>query len=321
MSFTPPPKISVIVPVYNVESYLTQCLESICNQTLKDIEIICVDDYSSDGSRAIMEEFAQNDNRVRIVQSKKKGVSFARNTGLEHARAEYIQFIDSDDYILPTMCETMYTTMIEHDVDAVVCGVIPFFEKGQEYRNQEYIFDYFERKNKHGLYPVDGDILSYVMISVCIQLMKKSLLDAYDIRCLEHRLCEDQFVTRAYLSVSKNIFCLSDRFYMRRYRNGSIMDGIDKGDSRHIDYMYQQEHYFRFLHKHNLFERYAMYFWKYYVDSMYTVMNTIKEEDFPQFSKIVDRFLLKYYKTIPTNEELSMSKRLLLRYLGYKEPA
>ena len=313
----PQPKISVIIPVYNVEEYLEECLESICNQTFKDIEIICVDDYSTDGSRAILERFAERDSRIRILDSTQKGVSFARNTGLDNARAEYIQFIDSDDYILPTMLETMYKTMCEHDVDAVVCGIVPLYEKGQEYRNKEHLNAYFERKNKHGKYEINRDILEYVTISLVIMLIKKSLLDDYSIRCIKYRLCEDQYVTRAYLSVSKNIFCLSDRFYYRRFHNDSIMDNIEKGDPRHIDFFYQTEEYFRFLHKHNLFEKHALYFWKYYISAIYTVMGTLERKDFPRLVNKVDKFILKYHHTMPEDDELAHSKVLLLHYLGY----
>ena len=314
----PPPQLSVIVPVYNVELYLEECLKSICDQTLKNIEIICVDDHSTDGSRTILEDFARRDSRIRIVLSEQKGVAFARNTGLDCARTDYIQFIDADDYILPTMCERMYTAMCTYDVDAVVCNLTPFYEEGQEYRDKRRIEEYFNMKTWHGLYSVDATVLEYVFISVCTKLMKKSLLDRYAIRFLRHRICEDQFVTRAYLSVAKKIFCLPDRLYMRRFRNGSIMDNIEKGDIRHLDFFYQIECYFRFLKKNDLFEQYAVYFWKYYVNSVYTVANTLRQEDIPQLRQIVDRFILKYHHTIPNVPELAQSKLLLLNYLGYK---
>ena len=93
------PKISVIIPVYNVEKYLGQCLDSVVNQTFKDIEIICIDDGSTDSSLDILKKYAQIDSRIIIINSENNGVSEARNKGIERAKGDYIYFIDGDDYI------------------------------------------------------------------------------------------------------------------------------------------------------------------------------------------------------------------------------
>ena len=93
------PKVSVIIPVYNVEKYLRQCLDSVVNQTLKDIEIICIDDGSTDNSLNILKEYAQKDNRIKIISKKNGGLSSARNAGLKFATGEFVGFVDSDDYI------------------------------------------------------------------------------------------------------------------------------------------------------------------------------------------------------------------------------
>ena len=93
-------KISVIIPVYNVESFLPQCLDSVVNQSYRDIEIICVEDCSTDSSMQILRDYAQNDNRIKIIQNTKNlGLGLARNVGLEYATGEYIHFLDSDDWI------------------------------------------------------------------------------------------------------------------------------------------------------------------------------------------------------------------------------
>ena len=111
-------KISVIVPVYNVENYLIQCLDSIINQTLKDIEIICVDDCSPDNSIEILEEYKNKDNRISIIRhSNNQGLGPARNTGLKHANGEYISFVDSDDYIDKNFLFYLYSTAKKYDSD------------------------------------------------------------------------------------------------------------------------------------------------------------------------------------------------------------
>lgn len=115
------PKVSVIVPVYNVEKYLDRCMESLLNQTLKDIEIIMVDDGSPDNCPKMCDEYARKDSRVRVIHKKNAGLGMARNSGLEVATGEYVAFVDSDDYVDCSMYETLYCKVKEKRVDAVLC--------------------------------------------------------------------------------------------------------------------------------------------------------------------------------------------------------
>ncbi|WP_278846802.1 glycosyltransferase family 2 protein [Brachyspira pilosicoli] len=113
-------KVSVIVPVYNVEDYLIECLTSIINQTLKEIEIICIDDCGTDNSINILKEYAKKDDRIRIISHKEnKGLGTARNTGIKESKGEYISFIDSDDYISRDYLENLYNTIIKYETDIV----------------------------------------------------------------------------------------------------------------------------------------------------------------------------------------------------------
>ena len=112
--------VSVIVPVYNVENYLRQCLNSITGQTLKNIEIICVDDSSTDGSKRILEEYAKKDERVKIITQPNKGAGAARNNGLSVAKGKYLSFLDSDDFFEPDMLEHAYNKAEEDCADFVV---------------------------------------------------------------------------------------------------------------------------------------------------------------------------------------------------------
>ncbi len=113
-------KVSVIVPVYNVEDYLIECLTSIINQTLKEIEIICIDDCGTDNSINILKEYAKKDDRIKIISHKEnKGLGPARNTGIKESKGEYISFIDSDDYISKDYLENLYNTIIKYDTDIV----------------------------------------------------------------------------------------------------------------------------------------------------------------------------------------------------------
>ncbi|WP_298594683.1 glycosyltransferase [uncultured Mitsuokella sp.] len=115
------PEISVIVPVYNVEPYLKQCIESVQNQTFQDLEIILVDDGSTDGSGKICKEYEKNDQRIQVIHKANGGLGDARNVGLDAARGEYIGFVDSDDFIDVDMYELLYKNAISHKADISMC--------------------------------------------------------------------------------------------------------------------------------------------------------------------------------------------------------
>lgn len=120
------PKISVIIPVYNVEKYLKKCMDSVVNQTLKDIEIICVNDGSPDNSLAILEEYAQKDDRIKIINKENGGLSSARNTGIASATGEFIGFVDSDDWIDADFYEKLYDTAVRCNADIACASMLKF---------------------------------------------------------------------------------------------------------------------------------------------------------------------------------------------------
>lgn len=115
--------ISIIMPVYNKYNYLMKSINSIINQTYKDFELIIVDDGSSDGSEKLCDEFAQKDQRIKVIHLKNAGVSNARNVGLDNAKGKYLQFIDSDDYVDEDMLEKLYDKATQYDVDIVISGI------------------------------------------------------------------------------------------------------------------------------------------------------------------------------------------------------
>jgi len=119
------PKVSVIIPVYNTEKYLKKCLDSVVNQTLKDIEIICINDASTDNSLKILQDYAKNDKRIKVINlSENKGAGYAKNIGLKVVKGEYIGFVDPDDYIDLNYYEELYKKAIVKNADVVKCDVI-----------------------------------------------------------------------------------------------------------------------------------------------------------------------------------------------------
>lgn len=131
-------RISIIVPVYNVEKYISHCLDSLVMQTLNDIEIILIDDGSSDSSGIICDEYAQKDLRIKVIHQENMGVSESRNVALAVAKGEFVLFVDSDDWIEADMCEKLYTTAKEHSADFVFCA---YFDELSDGTKIKAVFD------------------------------------------------------------------------------------------------------------------------------------------------------------------------------------
>ena len=125
-------KVSIVVPVYNVERYLRQCLDSIVSQTLKEIEIICVDDGSTDSSGKILDEYAANDDRIRVIHKANKGYGHSMNIGFDAANGEYIGIVESDDYAESDMFETLYQVAHENQLDVVKSGFYFYYSIPEE---------------------------------------------------------------------------------------------------------------------------------------------------------------------------------------------
>lgn len=146
-------KISVIIPVYNIEKYLIECLDSVTNQTYKDTEIICINDGSTDGSLSILEEYSQNDNRIKIITKENEGQGVARNIGIDIATGEYVTFIDSDDYYASNeVLERMYSKSITNDADLTMFKGLAYSDIKTEEMNDRlfnlnHYLNYVEKEN------------------------------------------------------------------------------------------------------------------------------------------------------------------------------
>lgn len=144
--------ISIIIPIYNSEAYLSQCLESVLNQTYKNIEVICINDGSTDGSADILDYYKKNDSRVKVVSIENGGISNARNTGHNYVTGQYIMYIDSDDWIEPDTCEKALNVAKNYDADVVFWNYIREFEGSSKpqyiFDKQDLVFDNKEDINK-----------------------------------------------------------------------------------------------------------------------------------------------------------------------------
>lgn len=210
------PKVSVIVPVYKVEKYLEKCLQSLSVQTLKDIEVIIVDDGSPDNSIDIAKLFIDKDNRFRLISQENKGLGGARNTGLSQARSDYIAFVDSDDWVAPEFCEVMYQSACSHNTDLVLMGETLYLEDKEKFCSGWRDFSSKTGKEKIN----QKNFLSY-FTPAWARLYKKSFLLENHLKFVEHCYYEDNSWGCFFILLNPTIsFCDTKYFY--RQRQGSI---------------------------------------------------------------------------------------------------
>ena len=227
------PKISVIVPVYNVEKYLEQCLKSIINQTFSDIEIICVNDGATDNSEAILKSFEQQDNRIKIINKKNGGLSSARNAGMKVATGEFISFIDSDDWVDETMLEKMYNNITSLNSDISICAVHNFDEQKQQiddslpYFTLELFNETFD--NKAFSYKETKDFIMDVCVMAWNKLYRKSFLDECKAIFPDGLIFEDgPFFFSIFFKTQKISIVREFLYYYRINRTGSILQKHNK---------------------------------------------------------------------------------------------
>lgn len=187
-------KVSIIVPVYNTAKYLSMCIESLINQTLKDIEIILINDGSTDESESIIKKY--KDKRIKYIFKKNEGIGKTRNLGIEKTNGEYLAFIDSDDYIEPNFCEVMYNKAIKDECDIVICD----YYKDINERLEEVKFASFKDTNLKE----NPEIINYINLGPCNKIYKKELFKDKNNRFIENLKYEDApFVCRLLLSAKK----------------------------------------------------------------------------------------------------------------------
>lgn len=212
--------ISVIVPVYNVEKYLDTCVESIINQTYSNLEIILVDDGSTDGCPALCDEWAKRDNRIKVIHKANEGQGVARNCGAEIAAGSYIGYVDSDDVIAPDMYEKLYEQITENDVDMVQCGMLSFSDfplKVFPESTEPIIIIYTPCEAVKSL--IRGENITSTCPNV---LIKKEIADriSFDSGMINEDV---MWIYRA-LRESKNIAVTNERLYGYYQRPGSTMN-------------------------------------------------------------------------------------------------
>jgi len=219
------PKISVIIPVYNAEKYLAQCLTSVLSQSFQNFEVICINDGSSDTSGTILEDFSRVDNRFIVINQANHGQSFSRNRALEIARGEYVFFLDADDYIAPNAFQKLLHVSEKNNVDVIFFNGKLFFPSGDSFPFWE---PWIVKSFPSGCYDVfDNDRVGF-FTNVCTTFYKLSFLQTNGLKFIANLLYEDLEFNYKVLSFVERYYWLNESLYFyRRSVEGSTTSRID----------------------------------------------------------------------------------------------
>lgn len=221
--------ISIIVPVYNTELYLTQCIDSIVTQTYTNLDIILINDGSTDNSGKICDEYADKDSRIRVIHNQNSGVSAARNVGLGICKGEYVAFIDSDDYVAKDFIEKLYRAITENEVDLSICGLekiggidIRSGKYDEKFQNQKILLPMsgILQNDELWFHSIDSNLIGCYL---CNKLFKKSLLHRFKLDT-SLSIGEDMVYLIQYLLCIEKAYYIAEDLYKYRMNNNSAMN-------------------------------------------------------------------------------------------------
>lgn len=224
-------RVTVIIPFYNVEKYLRECLESVVNQTFRSLEILCVDNRSTDKSADIVKEFAEKDSRIRLLSEETPGASAARNKALSCASGKYIYFLDSDDILKQKTLEFCVSMAEEQNLDMVLFSTEEFFENEILYREKNEFSGYYNRYGDYSGLMTGKEFFSRAVSygeykpAVFLFFLKREILERENIRFIEGIVCEDNIFTIQCLTAAERVRYVNGKFYRRRLREKSVMTG------------------------------------------------------------------------------------------------
>lgn len=227
--------ISVIIPVYNIEKYLPWCIQSVLNQSYPYFELILVDDGSTDSSSAICDEFAENDSRIRVIHKENRGVSAARNSGIEEAKGDFIVFVDSDDLIQKRMLQKMVAAITHYKTDLAICGY-ERFRDGWKQRHRLSPYSLVILQSRLELASVyKAPATNLFGVSIWGKMYRANLIREHNIRFREDiNYEEDCIFNLDYFRHVTTTAVLRDYFYRWRQMERSLSKGYRKGSFRFL---------------------------------------------------------------------------------------
>ncbi len=291
------PKVSVIIPVYNVEKYLRECLDSVVNQTLKDLEIILVDDGSTDSSLSICQEYEQIDSRIKVLKQKNQGAGVARNRGLDSASGDYLYFLDSDDFIDLHNLEKMYSQISKTDSDICFCKNNIFNENSNCIENIDYStnkevipnLETFSRKD------IPNDILQICVPNLFIKLYKTEFIRKNCLRFQEIKTCNDVYFNNISLLLADKITYVDEDLITYR-QNSSTCLSANRGKSSTCVILAYEE-VIKYIKSKNIWEEVKETVYKKAIDNfLYELVHCDKAQKIHLQKEIKKKFPIQLYK-------------------------
>ena len=313
-------KISVIIPIYNVENYIEECLDSVINQTLKDIEIICVNDGSTDGTLNILERYAKKDNRIKLINQENSGLSVSRNVGLDHATGEYVCFLDSDDYFELESFEELYNIASEKKLDFVFFKLINFDDETKVKERYEY-FDLEYLKDVVGDKVFNYNDVSNIVFSISVTAPGKLFNHDFirGMRFPEGLIYEDNPFFIEAMFKAKRVYLYDKYLYNRRVRSTSLTRSNTEKFSDCISI-------FNLLtditKSFGLYDKYKVNLYNKKLYNTYRIFKLVNEEDKEDFfNKINEDFsnFQEEYESDPVFNALNNKLKLIFRSGIYSE--
>ena len=244
--------VSIIIPVYNVDQYLSKCLDSVIHQTYHNLEIICVNDASSDNSLEILKEYASEDNRIKILNNAhNKGLASSRNIALKAVRGDFVLFVDSDDWIDVDTIEHCVENINRTRADFIAFGLVQYIDDTQEHKNPEHV----SREQLTIQQPIDAYMFSKVGVTAWTKFFNRDFLVKHQIVFPDGRLFEDNPFSWICYVCAEKITLLPDCFYHYRKRTGSITTSSKQNNlAKSLDLLEVLQYFYDYLKKHGYWE-------------------------------------------------------------------
>lgn len=295
------PKISVIVPVYNVEKYLHECIDSILAQTFTDFELILVNDGSQDNSGAICDEYASKDNRITVIHQENQGQAAARNNGVKVARGEWIHFVDSDDLIHPQMLEILYGA-VDETTQISMCSVYQGSNLSESFFSSKSDYNFEKRAiNDEELVLMYHEKYHYWI--ACAKLIKKEIIEKYPFT--EGRIYEDNGVVFKWINQTKFVNITEEQLYFYRVNPDSTTH--DNFSLKNLDILWAFEEQAKFYKNTKLNKIKKIVYRKYTIACAGMYYHLLENENWTEeaqkLKKKLKLFVIKNRKHIELNDD------------------
>ena len=291
-------KISIVLPIYNVENYLDTCLDSILNQTFEDFEVICINDGSTDNSVKIAEQYTKFDNRIKLYHQENKGLSVARNKGMQYVTSEYTMFVDSDDFISQIMLEKMHQNIVQNNSDFVFCNVhCSNIQTGEEYIWDRITEKDFKKMVKTKVFS-EQDVPPEFMFKMHTMAWGKLYRTDFikNFKFPEGLIFEDvPYFAECFLNAKKISYILEPFYTYRQLKKGTI---IVDADVRYLDIFKINDITTEIFKKYNKFEKYKNALIVNQMKDSYTRLSMTKDN---VHKKMYEKFK-QHFKNIDFNQ-------------------